>query len=77
MNNKTRQASTATAGRGVCQGAGPALSDLLRRLGPPAAARDHFEAARIEFLKGIRVLLDARIQQCSQRRVKGEKIRVE
>ena len=58
-------------------GAGPALSDLMRRLGPPAEARRHFDTARLEFLKGLRAVLDARIEQCSKPRAKGEKISVE
>jgi hypothetical protein len=58
-------------------GAGPALSDLLRRLGPPPQARKHFETARLEMLKGLRAILDARIEQVSKRGRKGEKIEVE
>jgi hypothetical protein len=58
-------------------GTGPALSDLLRRLGPPEQACRHFETARLELLKGIRAILDARIQQASKRDRKGEKIEVE
>jgi hypothetical protein len=77
MNNKTKQTQKHASGPCLCQGAGPALSDLLRRLGPPAEARGHFEAARLEFLKGLRALLDARIEQCAKPRAKGEKIRVE
>jgi hypothetical protein len=50
---------------------------LLRRLGPPEPARRHFDAARLEFLKGLRALLDARIAQVSKRGAKGEKINVE
>jgi hypothetical protein len=53
------------------------LSELLRQLGPPAEARRHFETARVEFLKGLRAVLDARIEQVSKSRVKGEKISVE
>ena len=53
----------------------PLLTELLRRLGPPEAARQHFDAARLEFLKGVRALLDARIAQVSKPR--GEKIEVE
>ena len=30
----------------VCQGAGPALTEILRRWGPPGEARRHFETAR-------------------------------
>jgi len=58
-------------------GAGPALSELLHRLGPPPEARRHFETARLEFLKGLRAVLDARIAQVSKARAKGEKISVE
>ena len=61
----------------ICQGAGPLLSDFLRRLGPPREARRHFEAARIEFLKGLRALIDARIEQISRADAKGQKINVQ
>jgi hypothetical protein len=53
------------------------LSELLRRLAPPAEARGHFDAARLEFLKGLRALLDARIEHVSKPRSKGQKLRVE
>jgi hypothetical protein len=49
----------------------------LQRLGPPAEARGHFETARLEFLKGLRAVLDARIEQVSKPRARGEKINVE
>jgi len=61
----------------VCQGLGPALTDFLGRLGPPADARRHFDSARVEFLKGLRAILDARIQQAAGTQAKGEKIKVE
>jgi len=47
-----------------CMGVGPALTDLLHRIGPESA-RTHFRAARVEFLKGIRALIDARIENLS------------
>ena len=53
------------------------MSELLRRLGPPEGVRKHFETARLEILKGIRAILDARIEQVSKRNRKGEKIEVE
>jgi hypothetical protein len=77
MNNKTKRNQKQVCGPCLCQGAGPALSELLRRLGPPAEARRHFDTARLEFLKGLRAVLDARIEQCSKPRAKGEKISVE
>ncbi|HWI59009.1 MAG TPA: hypothetical protein VNZ22_17420 [Bacillota bacterium] len=79
MNDKRKRTKKNAAGPGpcLCQGMGPALSEALRRLGPPEEARRHFEAARLEFLKGLRVILDARIEQVSKRAAKGEKIPVE
>jgi len=77
MNNKRRKPSKASTPECLCLGAGPALSELLRRLGPPEGARKHFETARLEILKGIRAILDARIEQVSKRSRKGEKIEVE
>jgi len=77
MKMKNKRSSRRASGPCLCQGAGPLLCDLLRRLGPPEPARRHFDAARIEFLKGLRAVLDARIAQVSKRNARGEKINVE
>ena len=81
MNGKTKksgpQKEQATKSGCICQGLGPALSELLQRFGPPEEARHHFASARLEFLKGLRAVLDARIQQVSNAQAKGEKIEVE
>ena len=77
MNKKTKPSPKLERGACLCYGAGPALSELLRRLGPPEQARRHFDAARLELLKGIRALIDARIEQVSKAHAKGEKIEVE
>jgi hypothetical protein len=53
------------------------VSEFLKRLGPPPEARRHFETARVEFLKGIRALIDARIAHFAKPSAKGEKITVE
>ena len=45
--------------------------------GAQGPARRHFDAARLEFLKGLRTMLDARIGQVSKRSARGEKINVE
>jgi len=74
---KTKRTPKNASGPCLCQGAGPALSNLLERLAPPQEARGHFETARLEFLKGLRALLDARIEQVSKSRAKGQKISVE
>ncbi len=77
MNKKTKTSPKQESGGCLCYGAGPALSELLRRIGPPEQARRHFDAARVEFLKGLRALIDARIEQVSKARNKGEKIELE
>jgi hypothetical protein len=77
MKTKNKRSSRRASGPCLCQGTGPLLCDLLRRLGPPEPARRHFEAARLEFLKGLRAVLDARIAQVSKRGARGEKINVE
>jgi hypothetical protein len=77
MNNKTKRNQKPVSGPCLCREVGPALRELMARVGPPPEARRHFEAARLEFLKGLRAVLDARIERASRPRAKGEKISVE
>jgi hypothetical protein len=55
----------------------PNFSDLLDKMKPPPAAGEHFRNARIEILKGIRELLDHRIESLSQKQTKGTKLNVD
>lgn len=79
MNAKNKRSQKTDSGLCLCQGAGPLLSEVLRRLGPPQEARRHFDAARVEFLKGLRAVLDARIAHLSKphEKTKGEKIKID
>ncbi len=81
MNGTKTKASNRKnqTGRGpcVCEGFGPAVTEFLRRMGPPPEARRHFDSARLEFLKGLRAILDVRIQQVTEAKAKAEKIKVE
>ncbi len=77
MNQRTRKSPRTTATADFCAMAGAALTDFLRRIGPPEAARRHFDAARVEILKGFRALIDARIERVSRATRKGQKIDVE
>ena len=77
MNKKTKASPRRESSECICQGVVPLLTEYLRRMGPPQEARRHFEAARLELLKGIRAILDARIEQRSGSKSKGEKISVE
>jgi len=77
MNRKKRQPNKTSSETCLCQGVGPLLTEFLRRIGPPEQARRHFDSARVEFLKGLRALLDARIEKVSKQKTKGEKIPLE
>lgn len=61
----------------LCGGAGPALTAFLKQMGPPEPARRHFDQARVEFLKGLRAIIDSRIESLSAREAKGTKVTVE
>jgi hypothetical protein len=58
-------------------GAGPELSQLLKKLGPGEAAESHFRSARVEFLKGLRAMIDRKIEDLSKTGTKGQKVSVE
>jgi hypothetical protein len=73
-NTKSRAAGYAPC---ICQGAGPALTELLQSLAPPAEARRHFENARLEFLKGLRAVIDGRIERRSKPKARGQAINIE
>ncbi|MBN8731940.1 MAG: hypothetical protein J0L64_15470 [Acidobacteria bacterium] len=62
----------------LCAGIGPTLTKLVQTLAPPEAAGEHFRRARIEMLKGLRELLDHRIETLSQTpETHGTKLTVE
>jgi hypothetical protein len=46
-------------------------------LGPPASAAKHFREARLEILRGIRELIDHRIEHLAKDNSKGSRIVVE
>ena len=76
MEEKPTAAQPAHAGCFFCTVAGPQISSLLNRCWPERT-QEHFRNARIEVLKGIRSLLDARIEHLSQVTPKGTKVAVE
>ena len=59
-----------------CNVAGPQIEAMLDHLWPEETQK-HFRAARVEALKGIRTLLDARIERLSKHSQAGTKITVE
>lgn len=52
-------------GECFCMGAGPQVTAMAKTMAP-AAAMEHFHSARLEFLKGIRSLIDSRIEKMSR-----------
>ena len=62
-----------------CEGMGEEFSRMASRLGPSAEVQGHFRTARVEFLKGLRALLDERIEktQRAQQKSKGSTITID
>lgn len=56
----------------VCDVARPFLRNLWTD-----ATRNHFRNSRVEFLKGVRSLLDDRIERLSRHEQKGQRVTVE
>jgi hypothetical protein len=74
METRSESTAGATAQSGcfVCQTARPFLENIWND-----ATRNHFRTSRIEFLKGIRSLLDDRIARLSRDEPKGTHVPVE
>lgn len=60
-----------------CAGVSAALGEIFKKFGPPEAAKQHFTQARVEVLKGLRALIDQRIQDLSGAETRGTKFSVE
>lgn len=60
--------------RCLCREVVDQMRDLL---GVSPQVREHFANSRIEFLKGIRAIIDSRIEQLSKASPAGTKIAVE
>ncbi len=63
-------------GQCFCCGAGPQLTAMAKTVLPQDAI-EHFKAAHVEFLKGIRHLIDARIQKMTAPKTHGSSIPVD
>jgi hypothetical protein len=57
-------------------GFGPELGRMLRSLGS-GTAQGHFRTARVEVLRGLRALIDQRIETLSKHQRRGTTIEVE
>jgi hypothetical protein len=60
----------------LCMGFGPEFARLLQGWGSDTA-KGHFRSARVEALRGLRALIDHRIETLSKRTRRGTSIEVE
>ena len=74
--NEQQQAQPAEVHAGPCPC--QQIADGVRQLlGVPPAAKEHLTNSRVEFLKALRAMLDARIEHLSGQTRKGTKVAVE
>jgi hypothetical protein len=71
-----KQTSAHAQGCVFCNVIAPQLDAIMDHMWPENT-REHFHNARIEVLKGMRSLIDARIERLSQHEKKGTKVTVE
>lgn len=78
MTDQENTAGAAPRAGCACGGAGPVMTDFLKRLGPDETVKQHFRSARIEFLKGLRAIIDQRIADLSRpAQPKGAKVTID
>ncbi|HVW84041.1 MAG TPA: hypothetical protein VHB50_05155 [Bryobacteraceae bacterium] len=61
----------------ICCEANEAIGKFFRNIGPSEDAAEHFRQSRIEFLKGIRRILDDRIERIGRTGRRGTHVVVE
>jgi hypothetical protein len=58
-------------------GVGPLVTEFAKKLGPSEEVSQHFRAARLEILKGLRAMLDEQIAGLAETPKQGTKFTVE
>lgn len=53
------------------------IANMMRKFGPSESVVEHFRTARIEVLKGIRQMIDERIERTQKKDAKGTSFGVE
>jgi hypothetical protein len=61
----------------ICGGNGPKLTALASMLMPSGEAGTHFRQAHVEVLKGLRALIDQRIESMAAQPTQGTKLNVD
>jgi hypothetical protein len=73
---KTSAAGSRGQSTGPCENFGAELDRLLATLAPSEDVRGHFRKAGLEVLKGMRSMIDERIQRLSTEPKKGTSIEI-
>ncbi len=61
----------------ICDFVRQTLETISDAITPPEPARQHFRESRIEFLRGVRSVIDHRIDSLSRRNQSGTRVNVE
>jgi hypothetical protein len=61
----------------ICDFVRQALETVSDAITPPESASQHFRESRIEFLRGVRALIDHRIDSLSRKDQGGSRVTVE
>jgi len=61
----------------ICDFVRHGLETLSSAVTPPESARLHFRESRVEFLRGVRALIDHRIDRLSRKNQTGTRVTVE
>jgi hypothetical protein len=69
--------STAAPIDAICDSIREGLEQMADFFTPPQSAIDHFRESRIEVLRGVRDILDHRIERLSRRRTQGTRVTVD
>ncbi len=77
MSEKDALPGTPPSSSGPFARLGAEIDNLLRSVIPSDEAFEHFTNARVEALKGVRAIIDARIERLSSESRKGISIKVE
>jgi hypothetical protein len=60
-----------------CCDVNDAMNRFTREFGPSDEVRTHFRQSRVEFLRGIRRMIDEKIERLSKTEAKGAHVNVE
>ncbi|MBV9267893.1 MAG: hypothetical protein JO061_17120 [Acidobacteriaceae bacterium] len=79
--SETAQGTQGSAGNAhidsICDFVRETLESMSDVITPPEQACQHFRESRLEFLRGVRAIVDHRIDRLSRKNQSGERVNVE